>query len=389
MTEFFEGLVGPGLATPVMWITAVAIIGVLLFLFSRIARRFVGGTFVAGGRGRRQRLAVLDATAVDSRRRLVLVRRDDVEHLILIGGPTDLVVEQDIRPPSESTEAQPRQKIVHVPEATVPLAEEETPRQRPQRIAPEPRPVAEVPEPAVSIPAERPAPRFPQSATARVQAARPPQQTGRGATSGASPVRPQPYPAQRTGTASTAGRPDASLRAAQTPMPPVEANETPAPSFSSLLDEERAEPATRVPPHDVSSRTVSPVPTVSVSPPTAVAPPAPPPIAVASAVAAPTPRVEPKIGEIPASVTSFVDKVSSARARTEPVLGAVAVASVTPNTTVAGRPDPVADADIDDALMRELEFSLDDEPTETDRKANGELDADMASLLDDLVGERR
>ena len=39
----------------------------------------------------------MDATAVDSHRRLAPVRRDDVEHLLLIGGPTDVVVESDIR----------------------------------------------------------------------------------------------------------------------------------------------------------------------------------------------------------------------------------------------------------------------------------------------------
>ncbi len=38
----------------------------------------------------------MDAAAVDSRRKLVLIRRDDVEHLLLIGGPTDVVVEQNI-----------------------------------------------------------------------------------------------------------------------------------------------------------------------------------------------------------------------------------------------------------------------------------------------------
>src|SRR5690606_34087379 len=48
-------------------------------------------------RDRRTRLAVLDVAAVDSRRRLVLVRRDEVEHLIMIGGPSDIVVEQNIR----------------------------------------------------------------------------------------------------------------------------------------------------------------------------------------------------------------------------------------------------------------------------------------------------
>jgi hypothetical protein len=39
---------------------------------------------------------VIDAAAVDGRRRLVLVRRDNVEHLLMIGGPTDIVVEPNI-----------------------------------------------------------------------------------------------------------------------------------------------------------------------------------------------------------------------------------------------------------------------------------------------------
>jgi len=42
------------------------------------------------------RLAVIDAAAVDGRRRLVLVRRDNIEHLLMIGGPTDIVVESNI-----------------------------------------------------------------------------------------------------------------------------------------------------------------------------------------------------------------------------------------------------------------------------------------------------
>src|SRR5262249_58772051 len=40
--------------------------------------------------------AVIDQTMVDSRRRLVLIRRDNVEHLLIIGGPSDVVVEQNI-----------------------------------------------------------------------------------------------------------------------------------------------------------------------------------------------------------------------------------------------------------------------------------------------------
>jgi len=43
-----------------------------------------------------RRLAVVDQANVDGRRRLVLIRRDDVEHLIMTGGPVDIVIETGI-----------------------------------------------------------------------------------------------------------------------------------------------------------------------------------------------------------------------------------------------------------------------------------------------------
>lgn len=97
MQGWLESVVGPDYAAALMWTIAALIVLLVLLVVIRIARTFSVGTFVAGGRNRKTRLAVMDATAVDSHRRLVLVRRDDVEHLILIGGPTDLVVEQNIR----------------------------------------------------------------------------------------------------------------------------------------------------------------------------------------------------------------------------------------------------------------------------------------------------
>lgn len=60
-------------------------------------RRFGTGPLnPLGPRGRQPRLAVIDAAAVDTRRRLVLIKRDNVEHLLMIGGPTDIVVESSI-----------------------------------------------------------------------------------------------------------------------------------------------------------------------------------------------------------------------------------------------------------------------------------------------------
>ena len=75
------------------FVAVLALIGVAAWL----VRQFAGNRLGANtNRGRMPRLAVIDAAAVDGRRRLVLVRRDNVEHLLMIGGPTDIVVEPNI-----------------------------------------------------------------------------------------------------------------------------------------------------------------------------------------------------------------------------------------------------------------------------------------------------
>ena len=67
-------------------VLAVVIIGMLVF---KALNRTV--------RGRKgQRLGISEYHEIDKTRRLVLVRRDETEHLILIGGAHDLVVETGI-----------------------------------------------------------------------------------------------------------------------------------------------------------------------------------------------------------------------------------------------------------------------------------------------------
>src|SRR5437899_7011028 len=75
------------------FIAVLALIGVAAWLVRRFANNRLGANTQ---RGRMPRLAVIDAAAVDGRRRLVLIRRDNVEHLLMIGGPSDIVVEQNI-----------------------------------------------------------------------------------------------------------------------------------------------------------------------------------------------------------------------------------------------------------------------------------------------------
>ena len=48
---------------------------------------------------RGSRLKVIESRAVDVNNRLVLVKRDDVEHLLLVGRQTTDVVETGIKPP--------------------------------------------------------------------------------------------------------------------------------------------------------------------------------------------------------------------------------------------------------------------------------------------------
>src|ERR1700709_1477030 len=75
------------------FLAVLALIGVAAWLVRRFAGKRLGANT---NRGRMPRVAVVEAGAVDGRRRLVLVRRDNIEHLLMIGGPTDIVVEPNI-----------------------------------------------------------------------------------------------------------------------------------------------------------------------------------------------------------------------------------------------------------------------------------------------------
>ena len=101
------------------FVAVLALIGLAAWL----VRRFAGNRLGANtNRGRMPRLAVIDAAAVDGRRRLVLVRRDNIEHLLMIGGPTDIVVEPNIVRAMPGREQMPARPATGEPQArTAPL----------------------------------------------------------------------------------------------------------------------------------------------------------------------------------------------------------------------------------------------------------------------------
>ncbi len=81
----------------------LALIGLVAALLRRFGLAGAAGLKQRIG-GRERRLAVVEMTPLDARRRLVLIRRDGVEHLVLLGPTGDLVVETNIR--SEDRDAQ-------------------------------------------------------------------------------------------------------------------------------------------------------------------------------------------------------------------------------------------------------------------------------------------
>ena len=81
-------------------IFVLALIGVA----TAVARRFGFGHARAGRAATGRRLAVTEAMSLDSRRRLVLLRRDDKEYLVLLspGQGPDLLLDAGIGPGSAS-----------------------------------------------------------------------------------------------------------------------------------------------------------------------------------------------------------------------------------------------------------------------------------------------
>ena len=127
------------------FVAVLALIGVAAWLVRRFASNRLGANTQ---RGRMPRLAVIDAAAVDGRRRLVLVRRDNVEHLLMIGGPTDIVVEPNIVRATAGRDALPQRpagaegppRIAPLPDANWNDADDAFPHAEPQMPEPPPRP---------------------------------------------------------------------------------------------------------------------------------------------------------------------------------------------------------------------------------------------------------
>ena len=79
---------------------ALGFVLALIVAASWVMRRLGYGALTPVRTGKVRRLGVVEVAQIDARRRLVLVRRDGVEHLVLLGMNSDLILETGIRPPA-------------------------------------------------------------------------------------------------------------------------------------------------------------------------------------------------------------------------------------------------------------------------------------------------
>jgi flagellar protein FliO/FliZ len=87
---------------------ALAFVLALIAGLAWAVRRFGLFAQVLPTRGGKKRISVVEVAAVDAKRRLVLVRRDDREHLLLLGATSETVVETGIEAPGPAMENQAR-----------------------------------------------------------------------------------------------------------------------------------------------------------------------------------------------------------------------------------------------------------------------------------------
>ncbi len=265
-------------------VVVLALIGGAAWLLRRFGPGNLGG---AAARGRQPRLAVIEAGAVDGRRKLVIVRRDNVEHLIMIGGPTDILIEANIVRGQAATRDAPAARgaaaaatattTATEPATSWPLAPEPgTPRSRPAAIE-ETLSWSLPAEPQVAMPPvpPPPAPRRPTRTDALAGLAN---ELSRPAGGLSEPTVTAPRTAPTLdipATRSTGPILDIPMPKLDMPAPKPAAPQAPAPSEGDQnLSEmaQRLEAALRRPGGSAASpaapaKPASPAPTVSINPP--------------------------------------------------------------------------------------------------------------------------
>ncbi|RDJ27283.1 hypothetical protein DWF00_09945 [Bosea caraganae] len=280
-----QNLFGYELSTGLRWIIAFAIVLVLVTLFAFFLRRITGGRLRArgqgGGRARQPRLGVVDIHDLDRQRQLVLIRRDNVEHLVMIGGASDVVIESNIvrggsrvAAPAQSEFALSERPLAM--DTTIPPESLRSEPAEDTRRVPPPLPVAPLPQSAPvpeqlpplphrpASPRSEPLPSTPVAATIAVPAA--------AAVVTAAPnftrAMPTPAPSASAGELDDMARQlEEALKRPFSAVRPSSQPAEPAPAPAPVPEAPKPQPAPAVKVEEPKPAIVAPVPTAAMAPP--------------------------------------------------------------------------------------------------------------------------
>ena len=92
-----------------------------------LARRFgLAPGAATGGRSSKKRLEIVESLTLDTKRRMVIVRRDNQEHLILLGTDSETIVETAIERPAQlPVEVTAAEAAVSTPPAAKPSEDDD------------------------------------------------------------------------------------------------------------------------------------------------------------------------------------------------------------------------------------------------------------------------
>lgn len=165
-----------GIAMPQPYLYLLVLVGIIvsLALFGVILRRVVRTSQgIDANRGRQPRLGVVDSFEIDRQRQLLIIRRDAVEHLVLIGGASDLLIESNIVRATPSTQ----RETVLTSKVTIPAGQTPDPLAMPPQLAQTapslraPRIIPQAPSSTGANETRMPEPKLPEAAKAERRSA--------------------------------------------------------------------------------------------------------------------------------------------------------------------------------------------------------------------------
>jgi len=96
------------IATYLQFVVALLFVLALILIIAYGAKKFglMARTTINSGRSQDKRLNIVEILPVDARRKLLLIRRDNVEHLVMLGTERDIVIERNITAAKNSYKAE-------------------------------------------------------------------------------------------------------------------------------------------------------------------------------------------------------------------------------------------------------------------------------------------